>query len=175
MYVFHSSHTFESFRLTHYFSGFYCRQSTHCGKGMAFGINPGGPEKMTQFLNNAKAQNATGETPPASGALAANSTSSGTGAGNGTALGQNGLPISSPIASPSAAPLSDIVPGAEPTAASGAASNSQSTGGPGSGGEEDQCTCNCLCDLGVPGMGGMIGSIPLPGAPPAPGKRNVNF
>jgi hypothetical protein len=143
---------------------------------MAFGINPGGPEKMTEFLNNAKAQNGTVETPPAAGALNANSTSS----GNGNALGQNGLPISSAIPSPSAAPLTDIVPGADPASAGNGASNSESAGGPGSGGagsgsESDQCTCNCLCDLGVPGMGGMIGLTPLPGAPVTPGKRSVHF
>jgi hypothetical protein len=143
---------------------------------MAFGINPGGPEKMTEFMNNAKAQNGTAETPPANGALAANSTSS----GSGNALGQNGLPISSAIPSPSAAPLTDIVPGAAPTSSGNGASNAESaggpgSGGPGSGGEPDQCTCNCLCDLGIPGMGGMIGSLPLPGATPLPGKRSVHF
>ncbi|ERF71187.1 hypothetical protein EPUS_06016 [Endocarpon pusillum Z07020] len=130
---------------------FYCRQGTHCGEGMAFGINPGGAAKMDEFLNLARSQNGTN-------VLASNSTSS----GNGTAGGQNGLPASSAVANPTASPLSNLVPG----------SGSESAGGPGSGG--DACNCNCLCDLGSPSNGGLVGSIPLPSAG-ALGRRSVKY
>lgn len=149
--------------------GFYCRKETHCGKGMAFGINPGGADKMTEFLNNAKAQNGTAAngTVPANG-LAANGTS----AGNGTAGGQNGLPASSPIASPTGSPLSDLVPGSE-DAAGGSSGSGDSAGSGGAAANED-CNCNCLCDLGSPGMGGLVGSIPLPSTG-ALGRRSGRF
>lgn len=143
-----------------YFLGFYCRQATHCGKGMAFGINPGSTDKMMQFMNNAKSQNGTAANGTANGLSASNSTS----AGNGTASGQNGLPASAAVASPSAAPLSNLVPG----------SGQMSAGGSDSG-AMDTCTCNCLCDLGTPGMGGLIGSIPLPSTGAMGSKRSVRF
>jgi hypothetical protein len=131
---------------------------------MAFAINPGTADKMTEFLNLAKAQNGTAPNGTASAnGLAANATS----AGNGTAGGINGLPASSAIASPTASPLSDLVPGSggSPEGGSGAGSGA---------GAMDECTCNCLCDLGSPGMGGLVGSIPLPNAG-AMGKRGVRF
>lgn len=126
---------------------------------MAFGINPGTADKMMQFLNLAKAQNGTAANGTASAnGLAANGTSS----GNGVS-GQNGLPASSAIASPTTTPLSNLVPG-----------SGQSSGAGSGAGGMDMCTCNCLCDLGTPGMGGLIGSIPLPSTG-AMGKRGVRF
>jgi hypothetical protein len=156
-------------------SGFYCRQSTHCGKGMAFGINPGNADKMTQFLTAAKAQNGTAANGTANGLNASNSTSGGNAAG-----GQNGLPPSSAIASPSATPLTNLVPGNGQSDAGGAGSDGGSAGGSGSGSgassdAQDACTCNCLCDLGQPGMGGLVGSIPLPSTGAMGSKRNVRF
>jgi hypothetical protein len=152
---------------------------------MAFGINPGSADKMTQFLSAAKAQNSTAANGTANGLNASNSTSGGNAAG-----GQNGLPPSSAIASPTATPLTNLVPGNGQSDAGGAGSGGAGSGGAGSGGSsdggsgsgsgansdaQDACTCNCLCDLGQPGMGGLVGSIPLPSTGAMGSKRNVRF
>lgn len=148
----HVSRRFWALWLTGYLPGFYCRQATHCGKGMAFGLNPGSSDKMTQFLEKAKSQNGTA----ANGTATPNELS----ASNSTSGGQNGLPASSAVASPTATPLSNLVPG-----------QGQSSGGEGG---MDACTCNCLCDMGQPGMGGLVGSMPIPSTG-AMGKRGLRF
>ena len=134
---------------------------------MAFGINPGGPEKMAEFMKNAVAQNGTAANGTANASAASNSTP----AGNSTSNDLNGLGPSSAIASPTASPLSDLVPGEEQDSASGDALAAEAGA---DSADEEICNCNCLCDLGQPGMGGLVGSIPLPGAG-ALGKRSVRF
>lgn len=141
-------------------------------------------------MANALAQNGT----------ATNGTANGLAASNSTSGGVNGLGPSSAIASPTGSPLADLVPGdaqaaeggvgsaggagagSADGAADGAAGDAGAGAGAGAGDfagaasldEDDVCNCNCLCDLGQPGMGGMIGSIPLPDTP-ALGRRSVKF
>lgn len=134
---------------------------------MAFGINPGGPEKMAEFMTNAKAQNGTAADGPANASAASSSAS----AGNSTSGDLNGLGPSSAIASPTGTPLSDLVPGEGQDSTSGDALASEAGA---DSADEETCNCNCLCDLGQPGMGGLVGSIPLPDVG-ALGKRSGRF
>lgn len=47
-------------KISNFASGFYCRQSGHCGKGMAFSINPTANKTQAMFKSMAIAQNGTG-------------------------------------------------------------------------------------------------------------------
>ena len=122
--------------------GFYCKQKGHCGKGMAFSVNPTAEKTQAMFQAMAIAQKGTG-VPSAI-----------TGGGNGTAA-----------APPAAAP--PVAAPAAPPAAGGATAPSQGMGQlvPGTG----QCICAVTCApgsfpavqaQGLGAFGGMGGGLP---------------
>ncbi|KAK8130210.1 GTP cyclohydrolase URC1 [Apiospora kogelbergensis] len=128
---------------------FYCRQSTHCGKGMTFSINPTAEKSQAIFQSKAIAQKGTG----------APSAIVGGGAANGTA----------PAAPPAAAPP-PAKGGAAPPATGGAAAGGMIQGigqlTPGAG----QCICAVTCApgsfpavaaQGIGAFGGVPGGMPI--------------
>ncbi|KAK6825191.1 hypothetical protein PG995_015219 [Apiospora arundinis] len=131
---------------------FYCRQSTHCGKGMTFSINPTAEKSQAIFQSMAIAQKGTG----------APSAIVGGGAANGTAP----PPPPAGAAPPAAAPPAK---GAAPPATGGAAAGGMVQGigqlTPGTG----QCICAVTCSpgsfpavaaQGIGAFGGVPGGMP---------------
>ncbi|KAL9108835.1 MAG: hypothetical protein Q9227_006492 [Pyrenula ochraceoflavens] len=123
----------------------YCRQKGHCGKGMAFSINPKGDKSQAAFKAAAIAQNGTAS---ASASAAA-------------------PPPSAASPPPAAAPPAAAPPAAAPPAA---ASSGSVVSGQGST-QNGQCTCSCLCGssafpagAGMGMMGGMSGAMPAAAA-----------
>ena len=121
--------------------GMYCRQKGHCGKGMAFSINPTADKSQAAFKAAAMAQ-------------------------NGTAAAAASPP---PGAAPPAAAPPPASAAAPPPAASSQAAGSvvSGTGSMANG----QCTCSCLCGVssfpsgaGMGMMGGMSGAMPAAAA-----------
>lgn len=126
---------------------FYCRQATHCGKGMVFSINAPttGGKTHADFKNLAIQQNGTGAVPPIAGG--------------------SGAPSSAPPAATSAPAASTEAP-----AASTATSSSPVATGIGNVGGDGSCSCSCLCGVasfpnaGIQGRGhwgGLSGAIPM--------------
>ncbi|KAK8039210.1 hypothetical protein PG993_007621 [Apiospora rasikravindrae] len=131
---------------------FYCRQSTHCGKGMTFSINPTAEKSQAIFQSMAIAQKGQG----------APSAIVGGGAANGTAP-----PPPPPPAAGAPPPAKES--GAAPPATGGAAKGGMTQGigqlTPGSG----QCVCAVSCApgsfpavaaQGLGAFGGMPGGMP---------------
>ncbi|MCJ1466323.1 hypothetical protein MMC07_004942 [Pseudocyphellaria aurata] len=113
---------------------FYCRQKTHCGKGMTFSINPTANKTQAAFKALAMQQNGT-----MTG-----------GAGSYTATPSPPASVPPPAASPASAP-----PPANLAAPSAGSVVSGSGGG--------ECSCSCFCGVAAfpPGTGvGMFGGIP---------------
>ncbi|PQE26350.1 Cupredoxin protein [Rutstroemia sp. NJR-2017a BBW] len=122
---------------------FYCRQKGHCGKGMAFSINPTTNKTQQMFKSMAIAQNGTGTASPITGGTSS--------AGAGTS--------SAAAAPPAAAP---------PAAPSAAAPPASVASGTGTIGTDGACSCSCLCGQaafpvaaqGIGMFGGMSGAMP---------------
>ena len=139
----HSVSTMPSFNImdANIPTGFYCRQATHCGKGMVFSINPSSEKTHVQFKEKAVAQNGNGALPPIVG-------------------GQPPAASSVPGAAPSnvaAPPPSQAQPGNGMATGIGQVNNGQ-------------CTCSCLCGVasfpnpalqGRGAFGGMSGAMPM--------------
>ncbi|CAN8103792.1 unnamed protein product [Discula destructiva] len=120
---------------------FYCQQKGHCGKGMAFSINPTAAKTQAMFQAMAIAQNGAGMATAITGGAANNNT---------------GAAAAAPPAAPPAAP-------------EGGASAAGATMGTGSvsGGV---CSCAVTCSFGalpaadaqgLGAFGGMTGSLPM--------------
>lgn len=132
---------------------FYCRQKTHCGKGMTFSINPTAAKTQAMFKGMAVAQNGTGTLAPIQGGTAAPPASAGV-----------APPAASPppaaAAPPAAAPPAAAPPAAAPPAAIASGSGQQEAGA---------CACSCFCGVsafplaaqGLGGYGGMSGAMPM--------------
>jgi plastocyanin len=134
---------------------FYCRQATHCGKGMVFSVNAPADKTHAQFKQKAIEQNGTGAVPPIAG----------------------GDPAAAPPADapPAAAPPADAPPAGSPPAAAPPAASTVApppgmATGIGSVGGDGSCSCSCLCgaasfpNAGLQGRGhwgGMSGAIPM--------------
>ncbi|KFY12194.1 hypothetical protein V492_04025 [Pseudogymnoascus sp. VKM F-4246] len=122
---------------------FYCKQGPHCGKGMAFSINPTAAKSQADFKQLAIAQNGTG--------AAANI------AGGSTAVGADATTAAAAAAAPVA------------TAANAAGTGTGMAAGTGAAGAGGACACSCFCGVssfplaaqGVGATGGMPGSLPM--------------
>lgn len=158
------------------FAGFYCKQKGHCGKGMAFSVNPTEEKSQAKFKQAAIDQNGAADgTSGASGASAsppAGSTPSnvavlaaGTGvaAPSGTAPAATGISIPPGNSTVYSAPLqppqqnNGIAPPAP--AASLPPNVVEGTGQTAS----SQCSCSCFCGVSAfpEGAGlGMMGGMP---------------
>lgn len=106
-------------------SGFYCKQANHCGKGMAFSINPTTEKTQAMFQQMAIQQKGDGKSTPITG-------------------GQSSAPAQPPAASSSAVQA--------PPAGTSAASAPEGTGtvpGQGTIGADGSCTCFVACAAGA--------------------------
>jgi len=126
---------------------FYCRQTAHCGKGMAFSINPTANKTQAMFKQMAIAQNGTGAASPITGGTAA--------------------------APPPPADTTAATP-PPPAESAAAASSATATGsivsGQGTLNSGGACDCSCLCGVasfpdsaiqGLGAFGGISGALPM--------------
>lgn len=124
-------------------TGFYCRQTGHCGEGMTFSINPTANKTQADFTNLAIQQNGTGSTA--------------------------GIVTTSAAAASATVSVASAV--SAPPAASSVSSSGGSTGlttGTGTTNSDGSCSCAVICAAGsIPnvavqglnsfgGMGGMF-------------------
>jgi len=141
--------------MTNFLTGFYCKQATHCGKGMVFSINPTAEKTHAQFKEKAMSQNGA---PPA-GAPPAAAPASGAPAPGGT------LPpiLGGPPPAQGAAPTNGAQPPSQTQPGSGMATGIGQV-------NNGQCTCSCLCGVasfpnpalqGRGAFGGMSGAMPM--------------
>ncbi|KAH6674570.1 Cupredoxin [Halenospora varia] len=122
---------------------FYCKQKGHCGKGMAFSINPTADKSQEMFKQMAIAQNGTGATAVIVGGQASATSAA-----------------AAPPATNAAAPPAPVQSSAAGTMVGGTGTNT--AGG--------ACACSCLCGTaafpnaavqGVGAFGGMSGAMPM--------------
>jgi len=125
---------------------FYCKQKGHCGKGMAFSINPTANKTQAMFEQMAIAQNGTGTASSITGG-------------------------SSAAAAPPVAVSSAAAPASSSSSNSG--SSGSMVSGQGTLNSGGACSCACLCGVaafpsaaqGLGGFGGMTGAMPLAALP----------
>jgi plastocyanin len=129
---------------------FYCRQATHCGKGMTFSVNPTAAKTQADFKAQAIAQNGTAAAaPPAAGAGTSSAAAT---SGLATAVIVGGPAKATEAAASTSSAASSMVPGTGTTVAGGA------------------CACSCLCGVaafpnaavqGLASFGGLSGAMPM--------------
>lgn len=143
-------------------TGWYCRQKTHCGKGMTFAINPTMAKSYADFLSMAIAQNGTASTSVMADAVAATAMST------VTLIGGQGSYVSTTAMAEAAS--STVAVDAAATSAVVVASAPAMVNGFNSG-SGNSCECSCFCGVaaypqgwGVNNIGGMGGALPAPWA-----------
>ncbi|KAI9674378.1 MAG: hypothetical protein M1829_003780 [Trizodia sp. TS-e1964] len=143
---------------------FYCRQKSHCGKGMVFSINPTADKSQSQFKAVAMQQNGTASAATAVAATSMASSKATSGASmDFTSTSTFYLSTTTTVRASSAvvAASSSSVSLVSPMATGVVAG----AGSPGTGG---QCSCSCLCGIaafpiaaGIGGYGGYGGKLIL--------------
>ncbi|KAG9234817.1 hypothetical protein BJ875DRAFT_440943 [Amylocarpus encephaloides] len=132
---------------------FYCRQKSHCGKGMTFSINPTAGKTQAMFQQLAIAQNGTGALAPIQGGQAS----------------ATAAPPAASAAPAAEAPKAGETPAASPSAEAPKAEAPSMSNGSGQQ-SGDSCSCSCLCGVasfpnaqvqGLGSYGGMSGAMPM--------------
>ncbi|TWU75677.1 hypothetical protein ED733_007344 [Metarhizium rileyi] len=133
---------------------FYCRQKTHCGKGMVFSVNPTAEKTHAMFKGMAIAQNGTGSASPITGGQQSSAPAAPAQTGSAPS-------IDSGSASGSAGSAADST--------AGSAGGTGATTGQGTIGADGSCQCIVACSSGAfpaaaqgaGSMGGVGGSLPI--------------